>query len=233
MDYLAFQQIIYYFIIMQRKILSRFTSYTRQAINRAQVIANSQRIKEISNKHLLYGIAFEKGSVGQVILEELGFKKNLSIDFPLDSKINKLNPFSKELKETFRQAVKLASKYHYPYIGTEHLVHAILKSGHKDIQEILNRFLARTKKQNGRQGINLTNLGQLPDFTQSMNINLNFKNNTRSKPNSLNKFATNLNLENKQKNVHPIIGRTDEIDRIINTLLRKNKNNDTSFTCYT
>jgi len=210
---------------MQRKILSRFTNYTRRAIDRAQIIADSQRMKEISNKHLLHGIAFEKGSVGQVILEELGFKKNLPIGSPLNFKINKQIPFSKELKETFRQAVKLASKYHYPYIGTEHLVHAILKSGNKDIQKILDRFLAQTKRKSKTQGIDITNLGQLPDFTQSMNINLDFKNNTRPNLNPLNKFATNLNLENKNKNAHPIIGRIDEIDRIINTLLRKNKNN--------
>jgi len=210
---------------MQRKILSRFTNYTRRAIDRAQIIADSQRMKEISNKHLLHGIAFEKGSVGQVILEELGFKKNLPIGSPLNFKINKQIPFSKELKETFRQAVKLASKYHYPYIGTEHLVHAILKSGNKDIQKILDRFLAQTKRKSKTQGIDITNLGQLPDFTQSMNINLDFKNNTRPNLNPLNKFATNLNLENKHKNAHPIIGRIDEIDRIINTLLRKNKNN--------
>ena len=210
---------------MQRKILSRFTNYSRRAIDRAQIIADSQRMKEISNKHLLHGIAFEKGSVGQVILEELGFKKNLPIGPQPNFKINKQIPFSKELKETFRQAVKLASKYHYPYIGTEHLVHAILKSGNKDIQKILDRFLAHTKKQSKTQGIDITNLGQLPDFTQSMNINLDFKNNTRPNLNPLNKFATNLNLENKNKNAHPIIGRIDEIDRIINTLLRKNKNN--------
>ena len=210
---------------MQRKILSRFTNYTRRAIDRAQIIADSQRMKEISNKHLLHGIAFEKGSVGQVILEELGFKKNLPIGSPLNFKINKQIPFSKELKETFRQAVKLASKYHYPYIGTEHLVHAILKSGNKDILKILDRFLAQTKRKSKTQGIDITNLGQLPDFTQSMNINLDFKNNTRPNLNPLNKFATNLNLENKNKNAHPIIGRIDEIDRIINTLLRKNKNN--------
>ncbi|MEA3273018.1 MAG: ATP-dependent Clp protease ATP-binding subunit [Patescibacteria group bacterium] len=210
---------------MQRKILSRFTSHTRQAIDRAQIIADSQGMKAISNKHLLYGVAFEEGSVGQVILEELGFEKNLPIDFPLNPRIDKPVPFSAELKETFRQAVKLASRYHYPYIGTEHLVHAILKSGNKDIQKIMDRFLAQTKKQNKRHKISLTDLGQLPDFTQSMNINLDFKNNTHTKSNPLNKFATNLNFENKQKNVHPIIGRTDEIDRIINTLLRKNKNN--------
>ncbi len=209
----------------QDKILSKLTSHTQAALDRARIIAINREAKEISNEHLLTGIAAEKGSIGQIILKELGFDKNAAVNFYRHSRIDRDIPFSKELKEAFRQAAKLASSFHYPYIGTEHLVHAILKSGRKNDPEIFKKISSSKKTSVNNKKTGFTDFGKLPDFTQSMNMNLDFKDKSQTDSNPLNKFAVNLNLENQSNNFHPIIGRKDEVERMINTLLRKNKNN--------
>jgi ATP-dependent Clp protease ATP-binding subunit ClpC len=211
---------------MEGKILSKLTSHTQQALDRARIIAINQKEEEISNNHLLLAIAFEKGSIGQIILKEIGFEKDSSVNLYLgNGKKEKQDiPFSKELKETFRQAAKLASTFHYPYIGTEHLVHAILKTD-KYNQEVFKNIAPRGREIFRDQKIGFTDFGKLPDFSQSMNINLNLKDKSQAGSNPLKKFAINLNNINKKKSSHPIIGRESEIERMINTLLRKNKNN--------
>lgn len=210
------------------EILSRLTKHTLHAIRRARVAAIRQKSAEIQNIHLFYAIAAEKGSAGQNILKEMGLNERLTKNASEKERVSltKNVPFSKELKETFRQAAKIAARFNYPYIGTEHLIYAILKANDKQIESVLSRsLLEKTRK---------TNLANLPlfnssgggsDLLQSMNTLFQVKQKEKQEYSPLLRFANNLNLENEEEGVTPVIGRQRETERIISILMRKNKNN--------
>jgi ATP-dependent Clp protease ATP-binding subunit ClpC len=203
-------------------LMNKFTKHAKRSLDRARYFATQEISKEILVKHLILGIAAEKGSVGENILRELGIKKEPLIDFDQDSNATKDLPFSFALKTILATAVKIAAQYHYPYIGTEHLVHAVIKSKEPEVEEFFSKNILNNSF---RPLSNPEGFGRLPDFLHSMHLGITSKNKRSLKNNPLEKFAVNLNLENQEENTHPIIGREKEADRLINILLRRSKNN--------
>lgn len=212
-------------------IISRFTKHTMRAIQRARVVAFEQKSPQVKNIHLFHAIAREKGSAGQNILQEMGFKEDSSSNATISERppaLPKNIPFSRSLRETFRQAAKIASSFNYPYIGTEHLVSAILKSNDRQIETILHRLQPPKKHGKEHQGstVAISGMsGQLPDFMQSMNVLFQTRQKEKQGYNPLEKFATDLNLDNEDPVSNPVVGRGAETDRLISVLMRKTKNN--------
>jgi ATP-dependent Clp protease ATP-binding subunit ClpC len=243
---------------MKKNITALFSNHTKKAINKAKKIALKQRSKELTNIHLLYGIAFQKGSVGHNILKDIGFEKNTILNYEDGSLKNNEQvelPFSRDLKETIRQATKIAAKNHYPYIGTEHLVYALFRSKDKILKNLIKKTIKNSLEQqkekdlllkeeknkekikkeksflgsptNNSHIFNITGFDHMnmPDFFNTFNSNFDKSLRQKDEFNPLIRFAKNLNKLGSNKRSHPIIGREKEISRIIDITLRKNKNN--------
>lgn len=158
----------------------------------------------------------------------------------------KMAPMSADSKTTMERAMVIAQEHVHNYIGTEHLLKGIIDLKDETVELALknNRVsLADIIKQLDTV---LTNASQFPQITEvmeavdkiqdsiqgsdhhdrsmAMPIPKNTKRN-RKKETALDFFATNLTDPELQKNIDPIIGRDLEIERLIQILCRRTKNN--------
>lgn len=223
------------------------TAHAKSSLQESLSIAHYFDSSTAKAEHLLFAILLEKGSLGSNILKDLGIKKEIfeKIVFPAPkTKKTKNQPeISSELKKIITRAYLLASRFGYPYIGTEHLVFAIIEIPNENIKKILQTS-SPTKK-----GLRLKN-NKLSEKVLAMPINQNNpldnsflsgifkalelpnfdipafggkKEKNGTTPN-LDFFCINLN-EKVKKAETLLIGREKELERMFNSLGRKNKNN--------
>lgn len=191
----------------------RFTDGVKNAWRFA--IAEAQKLgsEYVGVEHLLMGIASEKDSAGGKILHSFGITPE-KIEQLLGGAHTSL--FNRELyiaprtKRVLELAAAEANELGNNYVGTEHLLLAILREGDGMTMSILERFGVTEDKmqkafetvmnESGKGGDSAT-LGDLSDY------------------------AIDLNERAKQGKIDPVIGRTNEINRVIQILSRRNKNN--------
>lgn len=234
--------------MLDNKIFDKFTLHARHSLTESLNIAQFCDAPAIYPEHLLYAILLERGSLGSNILKDLGLNKDIfdKIFLPKKKKTEKEKielTISSELKEIITRSYLLASKFNYPYIGTEHLVFSIIETP----SEIIQRILILSQGDNPKIGADnekitqnllastidsnrVLNKGSLADLFKSLNLPaLDFplfpnKNKNASTTPNLDYFCTNLNKKVEDKSI-VLIGREMELEKIFNSLGRKNKNN--------
>lgn len=191
----------------------RFTDGVKNAWRFA--IAEAQKLgsEYVGVEHLLMGIASEKDSAGGKILHSFGItpeKIEQLLGGAHTSFFNRELYIAPRTKRVLELAAAEANELGNNYVGTEHLLLAILREGDGMTMSILERFGVTEDKmqkafetvmnESGKGGDSAT-LGDLSDY------------------------AINLNERAKQGKIDPVIGRTNEINRVIQILSRRNKNN--------
>jgi len=172
-----------------------------------------------SPEDLLNALARERGSLAQNILSTHKIPR-ARIESPLNGQSPK-----PELKAIIKKATQISAKHGQPYVGTEHLLYALLlytnifdKKKTDQMKKHLNIILS--------QNVNLANF---PDnmFKHGVKIKRSAKLNrvTRSQHPALDMFCENLTQMAESRTMDPVIGREKEISRIIYTLSRRVKNN--------
>lgn len=127
---------------MDNIILRYFTGHLRNVLENSQASAGLKKNdKKVSVVELFKAITIEKGCVGYNIL------RNLTVFKKLESKENKqagkkINfeprfPFSGSAHKVIISAIKAAQEFRFPYVGTEHLLFAILESGDTEVFSLL------------------------------------------------------------------------------------------------
>ena len=197
--------------------LNNYTIKSQEAIQQAQQIAQSFGHQQIENEHLFKGIFEVDENVLPFILKKLNVNINM-----LEQALNKqLESFpkvtgselmlSREAGKTLNEAAIIAKKMKDDYVSVEHLIIAIFKSNSKIAQMLKDQGVtekALTASINElRQGERVTSQSQEETY------------------NSLNKYARNLNQLAKDGKLDPVIGRDEEIRRILQILSRRTKNN--------
>ena len=191
----------------------RFTDGVKNAWRFA--IAEAQKLgsEYVGVEHLLMGIASEKDSAGGKILHSFGItpeKIEQLLGGAHTSFFNRELYIAPRTKRVLELAAAEANELGNNYVGTEHLLLAILREGDGMTMSILERFGVTEDKmqkafetvmnESGKCGDSAT-LGDLSDY------------------------AIDLNERAKQGKIDPVIGRTNEINRVIQILSRRNKNN--------
>lgn len=191
----------------------RFTDGVKNAWRFA--IAEAQKLgsEYVGVEHLLMGIASEKDSAGGKILNSFGItpeKIEQLLGGAHTSFFNRELYIAPRTKRVLELAAAEANELGNNYVGTEHLLLAILREGDGMTMSILERFGVTEDKmqkafetvmnESGKGGDSAT-LGDLSDY------------------------AIDLNERAKQGKIDPVIGRTNEINRVIQILSRRNKNN--------
>jgi len=223
--------------MFESKISQKLTFHAKKCLMEAKDLAQEENSPEVRLKHLFFSIYLEEGCLGSVILKNMKIEKGYfdkSNLIPkkergrhIEKEIHELK-FSQEIISVITKAYSLASNFNYPYVGTEHLTYAILETKNKEISGIIQKPSMENEK--GFENIigspiggdvlaNLSKFFDLPEITLSKNKT----GNANSTP-YLNQFCTNLNEETVKRD-ETIVGREKEIERIINILGRKNKNN--------
>ena len=206
----------------------KFTARAKKAIDLANKIALELGHNFIGTEHILYGLTKEGSGVASKVLENQAIsseniKEEIVNLIGSESKTNKILDFTPRTKRVLENSLVEAKQVGYDYIGTEHLLVGILREGDSIAVRILlnlNIDLPKIYKE-------LTNtLSELESATGISNDGLKNTNKPAStKTPTLNQFGENLNQKAIDGKLDPVIGRDDEIQRIIQILSRRTKNN--------
>ncbi len=196
---------------------NNYTIKSQEALQKAQQIAYGFGQQQIENAHLLKGILEVDENVTPFILNKSGV--NLDVFKQTLESIVKSYPkvqggeimLSKNANNTLLEAEKIAKDMKDEYVSLEHLILAILKS--KDPASQLLKDSGITEKEL-KSSIELLRKGNKVT-SQSAEETYN----------ALNKYAKNLNKLANEGKLDPVIGRDEEIRRILQILSRRTKNN--------
>ena len=197
--------------------LNNYTTKSQEAIQQAQQIAQGFGHQQIENEHLFKGI-FE---VDENVLPFLLKKLNVNINMLQQALDKQLESFSKvtggelmlsrEAGKTLNEASIIAKNMKDDFVSIEHLILAVFKSKSKIAQMLKDQGITEKTLnatiQELRKGENVTSQSQEETY------------------NALNKYAKNLNQLAKDGKLDPVIGRDEEIRRILQILSRRTKNN--------
>ncbi|MGB5384781.1 MAG: ATP-dependent chaperone ClpB [Lutimonas sp.] len=196
---------------------NNFTIKSQEAVQKAQQIAYGLGQQQIENAHLLKAILEVDENVTPYILNKLGvnvdlFKQTLESIIKSYPKVEGAEiMLSKSANNTLMEAGKIAKDMKDEYVSLEHLLMAMLKG--KDAT-------AQLMKDNG---INEKDLKQsIEGLRKGQKVSSQSAEETY---NALNKYAKNLNQLANEGKLDPVIGRDEEIRRILQILSRRTKNN--------
>jgi ATP-dependent Clp protease ATP-binding subunit ClpB len=196
---------------------NKFTIKSQEILQKAQEIASENGHKVIENGHLLKAMLATDQSVIPFLLSKLSVSKQL-----LEKVTNQLvNSYPKveggqvflsnSTNEVFNDAQKLMQEFGDSFIAVELLFYAFL-----DKKDTVSQLL----KDNGITKKNLKEA--IMDLRNGQNVTSDNQENTYQ---SLEKYAKNLNELARAGKLDPVIGRDDEIRRVLQILTRRTKNN--------
>ena len=205
--------------------LDRFTEKARMAIEYAKMVAKELGQDYVGTEHLLVGLLRVENSVAEKVLSSQNIGEYdivdkiidlIGADEPLDFLPQDLTPRTKRVLE---MAIHEALKLGFNYIGTEHILLAILKESDSIAVKILG--MCNIDAQRLYDDIIALISGQ----GENNPVNPSKKNGAKSNTPILDKYSKDLTLTASQNGFDPIIGRDNEIQRMIQILCRRNKNN--------
>ncbi len=197
--------------------LNNFTIKSQEAIQQAQQLAQELGHQQIENEHIFKAITLVDENVTPFLLKKLNINVGLFTQI-LDKTLESFPKvtggeimLSRTASTTLNEASTIAKKMKDEYVSIEHLILAIFKSSSK-VAQILKDQGASEK--NLRSAIEELRKG---DRVTSQSAEETY--------NSLNKYAKNLNKLAEEGKLDPVIGRDEEIRRILQILSRRTKNN--------
>ena len=204
-------------------MMQRFTDDAQKVLSLAQEAALELGHDYVGTEHVLIGLTKVKNSVAAKALEELGIVTE-NIFEAVEDNVGRGNKkatsiyMTPRVKYILELAVQMANRMNHNYVGTEHILLGLLSDGSgvaaailqsmdvrtNDIVDAIRNILGSNSKghNDGQEGSNGD--GELGDLSD---------------------FATDLNEYAKQGKIDPVIGRDTEIQRVIQILSRRTKNN--------
>ena len=208
-------------------MIYKFTSRAKEAIEIAQEEAISLGHNYVGSEHILYGLAKEGAGVASKVLANQNVKpeeiENKIIEM-IGKEIvtsNETLGFTPRSKRVIENSFIEAKKLGYDYIGTEHLLMGILREGDSIAVRILIELDVNLPKIYN-EIVNVINDAE--DISQDNSQGKNSMGSFNSTP-SLNQFGEDLTKKALDGKLDPVVGRKDEIERVIQILSRRTKNN--------
>ena len=201
-----------------------YTKTTKKVLNIALMESNRYGHTYIGTEHILLALLVEKNGLAHSILilngiDELTVRKMIeqNIDSGSDVATIDASGYSPSAKRILKRAEEEATTLHIDKVGTEHILMAILKDADCLAIKILNTIKGTNVR---KMYIDLMNTIGATD--KSVNIN---KFNPMSNTPVLDQFSKDLTEYAKHDLIDPVIGREQEINRVIQILSRRTKNN--------
>lgn len=197
--------------------ISKFTIKSQEAIQQSQQLAQSFGQQQIENEHLFRAIFEVDENVAPFLLKKLNVNVPLFLQI-LDSTIQSFPKvsggdvmLSRTANSTLNEAEIIAKKMNDEFVSIEHLILAIFASKSKVAQILKDQGVTEKGLQAAidelRKGERVTSASAEENY------------------NALNKYAKNLNELAKNGKLDPVIGRDEEIRRVLQILTRRTKNN--------
>jgi ATP-dependent Clp protease ATP-binding subunit ClpC len=202
-------------------MFNRFTERARKVIILAKEEARRFNHDYIGTEHLLLGLIREGEGVAAAVLQKIGLSlQNIRLEIeklvqpgPATQILGDV-PFTPRAKKALELAAEEARSLGHNYIGTEHLLLGLIREGEGVASQVLmNLGLDLNKVRNEVMGL----LGSaLPGVNQTQ---------VKSKTPALDAFGRNLTSLAQEGKLDPVIDRLGEIERVIQILSRRTKNN--------
>jgi ATP-dependent Clp protease ATP-binding subunit ClpB len=201
--------------------LDRLTIKSQEALQEAQRIAQGFSHQEVDGEHLLLAMIGQADSLIPGLLEKIGvppakLKPDLEREIARRHKVQGISStdlfLSSNMKKVIDAAQAEASKLKDDYISTEHLMLGLLDEGGSSLKKI---FQAHGLKRD----IVLKALADLRGNQRVTDVN------PEDKFQALEKYGRDLTALARQGKIDPVIGRDEEIRRVMQVLTRRTKNN--------
>ena len=205
----------------------KFTARAEKALEYAQEIAMQLGHNYIGTEHLLYGLVEEGTGVASKVLQNQGLtsekvKQSIEEIVGVGDEIEDANQisFTPRSKRVIENAFLEARRLGTEYIGTEHLLIGIMKEGDCVATRIM---LEEDVNPQGLYNELIKVLNEEGEESNESNSSSS-KGSYNSTP-TLNQYGTDLTRQAKEGKLDPVIGRKEEIQRVIQILSRRTKNN--------
>ncbi|HLP43949.1 MAG TPA: AAA family ATPase [Candidatus Nanoarchaeia archaeon] len=199
---------------------NHFTTKAKEAIRKAHELAIERGQNHVNPMHLLAALILQEESMVTSVLEKLDVDTILLTDSILEGIESPdtggtLSPsyqiyLTPELAQAIESSTKIAATLHDEFVSTEHLFIAIL-DGQGQARELLGKF--KISKEKVLKVLEELKHAKSPDAAQS------------KKPKAILKYTRSLTKLAHENKLDPVIGRDNEISRIIQILSRRKKNN--------
>jgi ATP-dependent Clp protease ATP-binding subunit ClpB len=197
--------------------INKFTTKSQEAIQLSQQLAQRYGQQQIENEHIFKAIFEVDENVAPFILKKLNVNVSLFLQI-LDSTIQSFPKvsggdvmLSRDANKALNEAEIIAQKMNDEYVSIEHLILAIFDSKSKVAQILKDQGVTgkalKATIEELRKGERVTSASAEETY------------------NALNKYAKNLNELAREGKLDPVIGRDEEIRRVLQILTRRTKNN--------
>ncbi|MDX9880851.1 MAG: ATP-dependent chaperone ClpB [Prolixibacteraceae bacterium] len=196
---------------------NNFTIKSQEAVQQAFVVAQGNTQQAIETGHLLKGLLQAAENTTGFLLKKLGVNVSMlqqALDKIIDSypKVTGAEPYlSNDANRSLQKSIGIAQKMGDQFVSVEHILLALLETGGTVSSLLKNSGVAQKELEAAIQELRK---GAKADSQTA-----------EDKFNSLSRFAVNLNERAHEGKLDPVIGRDDEIRRILQILTRRTKNN--------
>lgn len=200
--------------------ISKYTQKSQEAILKAQDLAVEHRHQEVTTRHLLYALLLQKDGIIPRLIEKSGADINQfkSLAEDIVNRIPSVHGYdgplamNTGLARVFIRAEKEAQAMKDMFVSVEHMLLALLDEGDREVKDVFrkaginrNQLLSALKEIRGNQQVT----GENPEATYE----------------ALERYGRDLTRLAQEGKLDPVIGRDDEIRRVIEILSRRTKNN--------
>ena len=212
-------------------MFERFTDRARKVMALANQEAQRFNHEYIGTEHILLGLVKEGSGVGANVLKNLGVdlrKVRLEVEKLVKSgpemvTMGKL-PQTPRAKRVIEYAIEEARNLNHNYVGTEHLLLGLLREQDGVAAQVLMNLGLRLEDVR-EEVLNLLGAGVEPEESSAMTPTEAPAKKGKSKTPALDSFGRDLTDLAREGKLDPVIGRADEIERVITVLCRRMKNN--------
>ncbi len=204
----------------------RFTEYARDVLNAAHEAAAGFGHSYVGSEHILLGIADCGGGVAAKVLREAGLTREL-IETSIEKFVGRgesghdtvqgLTPRAKHIIEL---AVAESARLGHSYVGTEHLLMGILR----EYDSVASRIIVASGIDPNRLYTDILNLF-IPEQGKKHATAGDRGGGRRADTKTLDQFSRDLTVAASHGELDPVIGRENEVQRVIQILSRRTKNN--------
>jgi ATP-dependent Clp protease ATP-binding subunit ClpC len=212
--------------VSKKDIFKRLSKNARICIRNSSLIATHSKSNSVEPEHLLVGILLNEESLATKVVSGMGFNikelvggilDDVTIDILKDTSQPLSISFSDSTKEILRKAFDWSQRYSHVYVGSEHIMLAILESKDIFISDLVKQGLTQRRFRKFLSESATYPLGVLakPEISPMAP--------QRSK--ILDIIGEDLVELAKEGKLDPLVGREDELDSVVKILSRRKKNN--------
>ncbi len=209
-------------------MIYKFTVSSEKVLQIAKEIATQLGHNYIGTEHILYGLAKEQNGIASKVLK----KQNITADIILEKIEDLIGSnvagqvvvlgFTPRTKRVIENSYAEAKKVGSNYIGTEHFIVGIMRESDSIAMRIITSL--QVKPETIYTDISKV-LSEFDDTLHDNSLTSNKDLGSYSLTQTLNQFSNDLTKEAREGNLDPVIGRTNETERVIEILSRRTKNN--------